>query len=226
MLVRSAWPGFAPRPRLSPSCFIPTSCRSTRPASTKDGPIFLWSSWTAAASISGLPRVRRALGRPPSSWKRWRAPWRWPTSAASSIATLNRPIFSWPSWAASRPWSGTGKSIRLLCPQIIGPGPPCPRLPISAWPSGSTTIPAIPRPARSSAPPVTCRPNRREGKTERSARPPTSIPSVRSSTSCSSAVRRSRRAIRSTPSVRSSSRILSRRASWSRASRMTWRRSA
>ena len=28
---------------------------------------------------------------------------RWPTSAASSIATSNRRIFSWPSWAASRP---------------------------------------------------------------------------------------------------------------------------
>ena len=33
--------------------------------------------------------------------------WKWPTSAASSIATSNRRIFSWPSSAASRPWSGS-----------------------------------------------------------------------------------------------------------------------
>ena len=56
------------------------------------------------------------LGRPPSSWRRWRAPWMWPTSAASSIATSSRRIFSWPSSTASRPWSGTGNSIRLRCP--------------------------------------------------------------------------------------------------------------
>ena len=35
--------------------------------------------------------------RPPSWWRRWRAPWTWPTSAASSIATSSRRIFSWPS---------------------------------------------------------------------------------------------------------------------------------
>ena len=52
------------------------------------------------------------------------------------------------------------------------------------------------------------------------------FPRVRSSTSCWWVVRRSRRAIRSTPSVRSSSKSRFRRASWSRAFRMTWRRFA
>ena len=47
--------------------------------------------------------------------------------------------------AASRRWSGAGKSIRRRCPRITGRGPPCPRSPISVWPSGRTTIPARPQ---------------------------------------------------------------------------------
>ena len=67
-----------------------------------------------------------------------------------------------------------------------------PRSPISASPSRWTTIRARPRAARSWARPVTWRPNRRGVRTGKSARAPTSIPWVRSCTSCWWAVRRSR----------------------------------
>ena len=69
-------------------------------------------------------------------------------------------------------------------------------------------------------------PEQAGGKTGKSARPSTSTPWVRSSTSCWSAGRRSRRAIRSTRCVRSSSKSRSLPVSWSRAFRTTSRRFA
>ena len=65
--------GFAPRRRPSPSCRIPTSCRSTRPANTKAGRSSRWSSSTEAALTSGSresptsPRAAAQLDRDPGA---------------------------------------------------------------------------------------------------------------------------------------------------------------
>ena len=60
----SSWPASAPRPRPSLACTIPTSCRSTRSASTRAGRTFHWSSWTAAPSPLASSKVpcRSAAG--------------------------------------------------------------------------------------------------------------------------------------------------------------------
>ena len=65
MSVRWAWRGFEPRRKRSPSCFIPTSCRFSRPASTKAGRSFLWSMSREAASTSGYSKARESSGGGP-----------------------------------------------------------------------------------------------------------------------------------------------------------------
>ncbi len=136
-----------------------------------------------AVSTSRSTRTRPVRGEPPSSWRRWRAPWRSLTSAGLSIATSNRRISSWPRSTVSRRCNGRGISIRRPCPMITGQEPLSPKSPILVWPNAPTTIPAKPKAAPSSAPPAIWRRNRRGERPGKLARPSTSMPSARSSTS-------------------------------------------
>ena len=63
--ARWGWPGFVPRRRLLQSFRMRTSCKSTRPASTKGGRISRSSWWREAASTSGFSKARAAHGQRP-----------------------------------------------------------------------------------------------------------------------------------------------------------------
>ena len=114
---RRGWRGFVPRPRPSPSSRMPISCRSTRPASTKAGPIFSLelveggSLDQRIAESPTSPRAAAAVHRDAGAHHGGGA-----SSAGSSIATSSRPTSCWRSSAASRRSSGTGKPIRTSLP--------------------------------------------------------------------------------------------------------------
>ena len=84
-------PGAGPLPHRGggggPACSTPTSCRSTRSASTTAGRSSRWSSWTAAAWRRSWPARRCRRARRPGWSRRWPGPCTPPTSAASSTAT-------------------------------------------------------------------------------------------------------------------------------------------
>ena len=84
----ATWPASGPRPRRSPACSTPTSCRSTRSASTTACPSSRWSSCAGGSldqKLDGTPLPPQAGGR---RWsRRWPGPCTRPTSRASSTAT-------------------------------------------------------------------------------------------------------------------------------------------
>ena len=154
-----ATPASAPRPRPSPGCSTPTSCRSSRSASTTACPIFSLEYCRGGSLADKLgggrcrPREAAAAGRDAGRGR---------CSTPTSHGIIHRDL---------KPGQ-----------RAAGRGRHCPRSPTSAWPSASKRGRPHARPARSWARPSTWPPEQARGQRGRSARPPTSTPWAPSST--------------------------------------------
>ena len=117
----SAWPGFAPRPRPSPGFHTPTSCKSTKPESTRAAlTLYLVDGGSLDQQLAQSPTSPAAAAFTETLAVRTMALLR--MSVGSSIAISNRPTSCWPSWAVSRRSPRAGKPIRNLCRRITGRG--------------------------------------------------------------------------------------------------------
>ena len=158
---RTSWPASAPRPRRSPACSTPTSCRSTRSASTTGRPFF---SLEFVRRRQPGPEARRHAAAAAAGGARWSRRWRGPCTHAHQ--QRHRP----PRPEAGQRAADGGRHAqdhRLRPGQAAGRGRGPDAQPGPSW-----------------ARPATWPPSRPAGESRRSARPPTSTRWARSSTSC------------------------------------------